>query len=70
MKVIGISASGFPEPKSYAYHLCINCGYCVDICVFDALHHKVRKQRSSDPGAAIRRYEEMKKKRKSEQEIK
>ena len=67
MKVIGISASGFPEPKSYAYRLCINCGYCV---VFDALHHKVRKQRSSDPGAAIRRYEEMKKKRKSEQEIK
>ncbi len=62
MGVIGISADGFPEPKSYAYRLCINCGYCVDICVYNALTHRVRK-RSSDSGAAMKRYEVLQKKK-------
>lgn len=62
MGVIGISSDGFPEPKSWAYRLCINCGYCVDICVYDALTHRVRK-RSSDSGAAIKRYEVLQKKK-------
>jgi len=67
MGVIQIYANGFPEPKSCAYQLCINCGYCVDVCVFGALNHRVRK-RSSDSGAAMKRYEVLqeKKKRKGE----
>lgn len=63
MGVIALSADGFPEPKSSAYRLCINCGYCVDICVYGALSHRVRK-RSSDSGAAIKRYEVLQKKKK------
>lgn len=67
MRVIGISADGFPDAKVDAYKLCINCGYCVDVCVFDALNHRVRK-RSSDSGAALRRYERLKEiRRKGEQ---
>jgi len=62
MGVIEISANGYPEPISGAYRLCINCGYCVDICIFDALNHRIRK-RSSDSGAAIKRYEALKKKK-------
>lgn len=65
MGVIGIAPDGFPEPKSFAYRLCINCGYCVDICVFDALRHRVRK-RSSDSGAAMKRYEVLQKKREAD----
>ncbi|MCG8484106.1 MAG: 4Fe-4S binding protein [Clostridia bacterium] len=63
MRVIDISANGFPEPKSCAYRLCINCGYCVDVCVFGALNHRVRK-RSSDSKAAMKRYEAMQKNKK------
>ncbi|MBN7772376.1 4Fe-4S binding protein [Clostridium aminobutyricum] len=65
MGVIGISADGFPESKSWAYRLCINCGYCVDVCIVGALNHRVRK-RSSDSGAAMKRYEVLQKKRKGE----
>lgn len=65
MGVIEIADDGFPETKSSAYRLCINCGYCVDVCVFDALTHRVRK-RSSDSGAAMKRYEVIKNKRKGE----
>ena len=66
MRVIEMSQKGFPEPKRYAYRLCINCGYCVDICFSGALSHRVRK-RSSDSGAAMKRYEVLKKKRRGEQ---
>lgn len=62
MGVIEIAADGFPETKSCAYRLCINCGYCVDVCVLGALHHRVRK-RSSDSGAAMKRYEVLQKKK-------
>lgn len=65
MGVIEISAEGFPEPKSCAYRLCINCGYCVDVCAFGALNHRVRK-RSSDSEAALKRYEVLKKRKKGE----
>lgn len=65
MGVIQITPDGFPEPKTSAYRLCINCGYCVDICVVGALHHRVRK-RALDSSAALRRYEVLKKKRKGE----
>ena len=65
MGVIQISPEGFPEPSKSAYRLCINCAYCVDICVVGALHHKVRK-RSLDSSAALRRYEVLKKKRNGE----
>jgi hypothetical protein len=34
----------------------------VDICVFDAFSHRVRK-RSSDSGAAMKRYEALREKR-------
>jgi ferredoxin len=68
MGVIGISASGFPEPKSCAYRLCINCGYCVDICVFDAFSHRIRK-RSSDSGAAMKRYEVLRSKKRMCREV-
>jgi ferredoxin len=56
MRVIGISAEGFPETKKDAFRLCINCGYCVDICIKAALTHIVRR-RTADSAAAIRRYE-------------
>ena len=65
MGILQISADRFPEPKSCAYRICINCGYCVDICVAGALHHRVRK-RSLDSGAALKRYEVLQKKRKGE----
>lgn len=65
MGVIGISADGFPEPMSRAYRLCINCGYCVDICVPDALNHKIRKHSASSEAAA-KRYEILRKKRRGE----
>ena len=65
MGVIDISKDGFPEPKSCAFRICINCGYCVDICLFDALSHRVRK-RSADSGAAMKRYEVLQKKRKND----
>lgn len=66
MGVIEISADGFPAPKSCAYRLCINCGYCVDVCVYGALSHRVRK-RSADSSAAIKRYEVLQKRKKGEQ---
>lgn len=66
MKVIGIGGEGYPEPESYAYRLCINCGYCVDVCVFDALKHKVRKRSTDSAGAAMKRYEVIRKKREAE----
>jgi Formate hydrogenlyase subunit 6/NADH:ubiquinone oxidoreductase 23 kD subunit (chain I) len=65
MGVIGISADGFPEPQNHAYLLCINCGYCVDVCAFGALSHRVRK-RSADSGAAMKRYEVLQRKKKGE----
>lgn len=65
MKVIDIAADGIPEPKSSAYRLCINCGYCVDVCAFAALSHRVRKP-SSDSDAALKRYEALQKRKKSE----
>lgn len=60
MRVITMSANRIPESTSNAFQLCINCGYCVDVCVFDALYHKVRK-RSLDSGAALARYEMLQK---------
>lgn len=65
MGVIQLSEDGFPEPKSNAYRLCINCGYCVDVCVFDALSHRVRK-RSANSDAALKRYEVLKKRKQGE----
>jgi ferredoxin len=56
MRVIGLAADGFPESTGDAYRLCINCGYCVDICSFDALRHRIRK-RTTDSAAALIRYE-------------
>lgn len=65
MKVIAIDDDGYPAPKRFAFRLCINCGYCVDVCVPNALRHKVRKH-SSDSGAARKRYEVLRKVRKGE----
>ena len=56
MGVIQKGEDGYPEALSKAFKLCINCGYCVDICNFDALNHKVRKKSSSSK-AAFKRYE-------------
>jgi len=55
MRVIEIPNNGFPKPTRSAFKLCINCGYCVDVCVFNALYHKVRKG-SSSSRAALKRY--------------
>lgn len=66
MGVIGITEEGHPEPKRGAYRTCINCGYCMDICVFDALHHQVRKYRASDPSAAMKRYRVAQERKKAE----
>lgn len=63
MGVIEMPDEGLPEPTRCAYQLCINCGYCVDVCALGALRHRVRK-RSSDSAAAIKRYEALQKKRK------
>lgn len=65
MGVIGMDDNGFPEPKAYAYRLCINCGYCVDVCAFSALNHRVRK-RTTDSNAARKRYEVLRKKKRDE----
>ncbi|GAB1476472.1 hypothetical protein MASR2M70_13060 [Bacillota bacterium] len=66
MGVIKMSEEGFPEPTTDAYRLCINCGYCVDVCAYDALYHRVRK-RSSNSAAALKRYAVLReKKRKGE----
>lgn len=59
MSVIKMSDEGYPEPKDFAYRLCINCGYCVDVCEFGALNHRVRK-RSSESDAAVARYKILK----------
>lgn len=61
MNVIEIMGNGFPEQTRSAFRLCINCGYCVDVCAFGAFHHKVRKA-SGNPAAALKRYAEMKRK--------
>lgn len=63
MGVIEMPEGCFPEPAQCAYQLCINCGYCVDVCVVGALSHRVRK-RSSNSAAAIKRYEALRKKSK------
>jgi len=63
MGIIEISAEGYPAPDDDAYRLCINCGYCVDVCAHYALSHKVRA-RTPDSGAAIKRFEELRKRRK------
>lgn len=70
MGIIEISSNGFPEPKSSAYRLCINCGYCVDVCAFDALNHKVRKRSAGSTAAALKRYQALRKKRKEESDEK
>lgn len=70
MGIIEISSNGFPEPRSCAYRLCINCGYCVDVCAFDALNHQVRKRSTDSTAAALKRYQTLRKKRKEESEKK
>jgi ferredoxin len=67
MGIIEMSAEGFPVPGDHAYQLCINCGYCVDICIHGALGHLVRT-RAADSGAAIKRYEELRKRKKEAKE--
>ena len=54
MRVIQMDEEGYPRPIHDAFKLCINCGYCVDVCVFGALHHRVRKSAASH-SAALRR---------------
>ena len=54
MRVIQKDEDGYPRPIHDAFKLCINCGYCVDVCVFGALHHRVRKS-SASHSAALRR---------------
>lgn len=65
MSVITVDNEGFPIPTTFAYKLCINCGYCVDICAYDALFHQVRKH-STNSKAALNRYDALLKKRKGE----
>lgn len=59
MKVINLDEDGFPVPDEKAYKLCINCGYCVDVCAFGALWHRVRKHGRTSR-AALRRLEALK----------
>lgn len=40
MRVIGLDSSGLPAARQTAYKLCINCGYCVDVCAWGALKHR------------------------------
>lgn len=54
MRVIGLDSSGLPAARQTAYKLCINCGYCVDVCAWGALKHRVRR-RSSSSAPALRR---------------
>lgn len=44
MRVIGIGEDGYPMAMRDAYKICINCGYCVDVCAVGALKHRVRKR--------------------------
>jgi len=49
MGIIDIMPSGLPTTGEGAYRLCINCGYCVDVCVHDAFYHNVRKRIKDTP---------------------
>lgn len=62
LEVLALDDEGFPISKSVAFQRCINCGYCVDICALHALNHKVRKSSHSSK-AAMKRYENLKKRR-------
>lgn len=53
MRVIDADEEGYPRAVGKAFLTCINCGYCVDVCAFGALGHKVRK-RSVNAAAALR----------------
>ena len=54
MGVIDLSEEGYPVPIEDAFKLCINCGYCVDICDFAALNHAVRKRNTTTAAAKKR----------------
>ena len=62
MRVIRMGTDGYPESISNAFKTCINCGYCVDVCSFGALSHRVRK-RSNNSDAALRRLKRIKENR-------
>ena len=62
MRVIGIGEDGYPMAMRDAYKICINCGYCVDVCAVGALKHRVRK-RSLNSGPALRRLKKIRAKR-------
>ena len=68
MRVIAIGEEGFPGPTTEAFKLCINCGYCVDVCSFGALKHKVRKH-SPNSGAALKRLKKIKENRRKRGEM-
>ena len=63
MHVIAQDDEGYPAPIHDAFKICINCGYCVDVCVPGALSHRVRR-RSNNPDAALRRLKRIKENRK------
>ena len=63
MHVIAQDEEGYPAPSPDAFKICINCGYCVDVCVPGALSHRVRR-RSNNPDAALRRLKRIKENRK------
>ncbi|MBR0171641.1 MAG: 4Fe-4S dicluster domain-containing protein [Lachnospiraceae bacterium] len=63
VQVIDFDRDGFPEGGGYAYKLCINCGYCVNICPVDALKHERRGHSAVNHQAAVQRYNAMKKRK-------
>ncbi len=65
--VIEASKEACPTPTVDSFKLCINCGYCVDICDVKAFHHKVRKA-STSTRAANKRYAALMKQRRTEDE--
>lgn len=67
MGIIKMHDNGFPEPTENAFQLCINCGYCVDVCAFDALYHLVRKN-STGSKSALKRYDLLQKKKRRSNE--
>lgn len=55
MGVIDLDPMGYPIPvKNDSFKLCINCGYCVDICDFEALTHAVRRRNTTTTAAKKR----------------
>jgi len=62
MRVIVMGEDGYPRAITNGFKICINCGYCVDVCSLGALSHRVRK-RSTNSNAAQRRLKKIKENR-------